>query len=280
MLNTFNRLLEVADGLQSNLVKLLYYEIDGDFNDFYKSYESLRLCTILEGEKHVCLNNKEEFTYTKDRLLILPPYSTVHMDIQKHTKALVLELNDRLISEVKLKTFTSESLEIDENKFYLGPNNGDVKNCLQRIHNIAISQDRNKQYLLDLLAQELTAYVVRESGASQIINNEINTLTSKAIMLMRENLSPPISINDIAYTLNISVPFLSKKFKNQVGISPSIFYNNLKLQEAKKLLLSKNVNETSWNLGYENVSHFIRLFTRAFGFTPLQWKIENDKVLL
>ena len=77
-----------------------------------------------------------------------------------------------------------------------------------------------------------------------------------------------------------SVPFLSKKFKDEIGMSPSVFYNNLKLQEAKNLLLSKNVNETSWNLGYENVSHFIRMFTRAYGVTPLHWKMEKEKQYL
>lgn len=279
MLKTFNRSLEVADGLQSDLVKLLYYEFDSTFHDNYKSYDSVRLCTILEGEKHISINNKEEFTYNKDQLLLLPPHSTVHMDIENHTKALVLELNDKLISEVKHKTFSSESSEIDESKFFVGNNNGDISNCLQRINQTASSQNKDKQYLLDLLAQELTVYLVRNSGASQIINNQTNTISSKAIMMMRKNLTPPVSINYIAFSLNISVPFLSKKFKDEIGVSPSIFYNNLKLQEAKKLLLSKNVNETSWNLGFENVSHFIRLFTRAYGITPLQWKREKENII-
>ena len=74
---------------------------------------------------------------------------------------------------------------------------------------------------------------------------------------------------------NVSVPILSKRFKNEIGVSPSAYYNKLKIEEAKHLLLQKNVNETSWDLGYENVSHFIRLFTKAFGVTPLHWKRET-----
>lgn len=272
MLTTFNRLLEVTDGIQSDFLKLLYYEFEGNFHDDYNSYESLRLCTILEGEKHVAINSREKFSYSKDHLLLLPPHSTVHMSIKSQTKALVLELNDKLVSEVKCKTFLSESSKIDENKYFIGPNRGEINNCLQRINNVAISKDKNKQYLLDLLAQELTTYIIRHSAASQIINNQANTLSAKAILMMRKHLSPPISINHIAYVLNISVPVLSKKFKNEIGISPSAFYNNLKLQEARKLLLSKNVNETAWILGFENVSHFIRLFAKTFGMTPLQWK--------
>ena len=184
---------------------------------------------------------------------------------------------DKLVSIAEKCGF---DIEIDENNFYLGPNNGDVNGCLSRIHNVAVSKDKNKQYLLDLLAQELTTYVVRESGASQIINNEVKTLTSQALAIMRENLTPPISINEIAYDLNISVPFLSKKFKDEIGLTPSYLYNNLKIHKATQLLLSKNVNETSWALGYENVSHFIRLFTKAYGVTPLNWKLEREKNLL
>lgn len=275
MLNSFKKSLEITDGLQTDLVKLLYYEFDDNFHDNYNTYENTRLCTILEGEKQVEINSKGKFTYTKDKLLLLPPHSTVHMDIKNHTKALVLELNDKLISEVKQKTFSSEDYEIDENMFFIGSNSGDIHNCLQRINSIAISQDKDKQYLLDLITQELVTYMVRDTVASKIIYNQANSLSSKAILMMKENLTPPISINYIAYTLNVSVPIFSKRFKDAVGVSPSTYYNRLKIEKAKKLLLHKNVNETSWNLGYENVSHFIRLFSKAFGVTPLHWKREN-----
>ncbi|MFA8298674.1 MAG: helix-turn-helix domain-containing protein [Hyphomicrobiales bacterium] len=277
MLRTFNRALEVADGLQSDFVRLLYYEFNDKFQDNYKSYESVRLCTILDGVKHVSINDGEQFSYDKNQLLLLPPHSTVYMDIERHTKALVLELNDKLITEIKHKTFVDEASEIDENKFFVGANSAEINNCLTRINTTAISPNRDKQYLLDTLARELTIYITRSSGARQILNNEANTISAKAIAMMREHLTPPVSIQYIAFTLNISVAFLSNKFKKEIGITPSTFYNNLKLQKAKNLLLNKNVNETSWELGFENVSHFIRLFTKVYGITPLQWKVQKQQ---
>lgn len=272
MLKTFNRALEIADGLQSDFVRLLYYEFSDNFQDDYKSYESVRLCTILDGTKHVSINNAEAFSYDKNNLLLLPPHSSVNMNIESQTKALVLELNDKLITEIKQRTYGEEASEIDGNKFFMGANNGDINNCLYRINRTAISDNKDKQYLLDLLARELTTYVVRDSGARQIINNQVNTISSKAIAMMREHITPPVSLQYIAFTLNASIAFLSNKFKKEVGVPPSSFYNHIKLQEAKKLLLEKNVNETAWSLGYENVSYFIRLFSQAFGVTPLQWK--------
>ncbi|MFA8450254.1 MAG: helix-turn-helix domain-containing protein [Bacteroidales bacterium] len=276
MLKTFNRALEVADGLQSDYVRLLYYEFSDKLQDDYKSYESVRLCTILEGVKHVSINNEKQFSYNKDSVLLLPPHSSVNMNIESQTKALVLELNEKLITEIKHRTFGEEASEIHENRFFIGNNNEDINNCLFRINKTAASNNKDKQYLLDILARELTTYIIRYTGARQIINNQANTISAKAIVMMREHLTPPISLQYIAFTLNISLATLSNKFKKEIGISPSVFYNHLKLQEAQKLLLNKNVNETSWDLGFENVSHFIRLFTKTYGITPLQWKTQKE----
>lgn len=72
VMNNFDRHIELSDGLETDYVRLLYYEFDHYYKDFYKSYEYYRLCTILNGSKHIEVNNKENFIYNKDEYVVLP----------------------------------------------------------------------------------------------------------------------------------------------------------------------------------------------------------------
>ncbi|XAW88453.1 helix-turn-helix domain-containing protein [Vibrio sp. CDRSL-10 TSBA] len=49
----------------------------------------------------------------------------------------------------------------------------------------------------------------------------------------------------------------------------------LKLQQARRYLGHLSVTDTALELGYENISHFIRLFKKEFGVTPKQFKLSR-----
>ena len=108
MLNDFDRRLETLEGFETDYVRLLYYDLPKNFSSLYRTYNYTRFCTIVSGEKHVRLDNENEFTYGKDNYLLLPANTTVQMDMDVHTRALVFELNDDLIKDVLSK------VEIDE----------------------------------------------------------------------------------------------------------------------------------------------------------------------
>ena len=92
---------------------------------------------------------------------------------------------------------------------------------------------------------------------------------------MKEKFKEKLTISDIASEFNMSVANFSSKFKKIMNMSPNDYLTNIKLQEAKKLLRTKNVTEVAYELGYENISHFILLFKRKFGLTPKQYMIIN-----
>ncbi len=272
MLSTFDRKLELTDGLETDKVKVLYYEFDSEFKDEYKSYQYNRLCTIIEGEKHVQINNGDAFSYSKNDYILLPPSSSVDMEIHKPTKALVLELSDNLLEQTGNQTFSELEFipdSIDKEDLFLGSNSGSVEYCMNRItYALTNSKEKDKKFLMDLYVQELSYFLLKEKGVNQLMTKCINHPISKAINIMKTNLQPALHIQEIAFNLNLSLPSFSRSFKNIVGISPNAYYTHLKLIKAKELLLTHSVNETAWQLGFENVSHFIRLFKTKFNYTP------------
>lgn len=275
MLTDFNRDLELVDSLETDYLKLLYYDLSPMSGD-YKSYENSRLCTILEGRKNVSVNKNTSFTYTPSQFILLPPQSTVHMDIDVPTKALVFELNDILLKLVteKISADLGANYEtLNESRFFLGNVNSDLSNCLNNINYISLESNKNKEFLLDLYAQELAYHLIKVKGIQQIINLEFSHPIHKALKYINENMKQQISISQLAYDLNMSETNFSNSFKKAMGVTPRVYITNLKLTQAKKMLKNQNVSEVANDLGFTDLSHFISLFKSKYGITPKQYQL-------
>lgn len=83
-----------------------------------------------------------------------------------------------------------------------------------------------------------------------------------------ESTIPPLS--KLAKELQISESSMKRHFKMIFGKSIYQYYLEKKMQHAKLLLLNKhmNVSEVSAKLGYEKVSHFIKMFKKHIGYLP------------
>ena len=274
MLTNFNRGLEMVDGLETDYLKLLYYDLS-PISCEYKTYENSRLCTILEGYKHVSVNNDVEFTYRPGQFILLPPHSSIHMDIDTHTKALVFELNDELMKNVTEKIsvdMDADSGELKEERFFLGSIDNNLGGCINKLNTVSTKPDKNQKFLIDLYAQEMIYNLVQIKGIQQILNLERDNPVYKAIKYIQENIKQPISINQLAYELNMSDTNFCNSFKKIIGITPKEYITNLKLTHAKEMLKNQNVTEVAYDLGYENISHFIALFKIKYGITPKQYQ--------
>ena len=114
--------------------------------------------------------------------------------------------------------------------------------------------------------------LVQIKGIQQILNLERDNPVYKAIKYIQENIKQPISINQLAYELNMSDTNFCNSFKKIIGITPKEYITNLKLTHAKEMLKNQNVTEVAYDLGYENISHFIALFKIKYGITPKQYQ--------
>lgn len=275
-MNKFDRNLELSDGLETEYLRLLYYDFNRYYNDIYKSYEYKRLCTIIDGEKKVKVNGSEDIIYNSNQYLILPPHSSIEMEINKPTKALVLEINDKLIDDV-IKNIDYD-IDLSKNKpldYLLQDKTKSLSDSIKKIIYLSSTKEYKKEFLIDLYAQEMMFKLITNAKTNKIITENFNNPINLSTKIMKEKFKEKITISDIASELNMSVANFSSKFKKIMNISPNDYLTNIKLQEAKKLLRTKNVTEVAYDLGYENISHFILLFKRKFGLTPKQYMIKN-----
>ncbi|WP_432666471.1 AraC family transcriptional regulator [Wukongibacter baidiensis] len=273
MISEFSRKLEILDGLETNFIRVLYYDFSNYYKDNYCSYEYNRLCTIIEGEKKVKINNEDSFIYNKDKFVLLPSYSKVEMEIDSPTKALVLELSNDLIKNINDQVTFDYKINnnIIDNDVYLGLNSKALMSSISKISSIYNSDEQNKEFLLDLCAQEIVYNLLKDKCVHHILSNNNNPI-SMAIDYMMKNYNRSIKIQDLAHSLNMSSCNFTKHFKQATGITPKDYLKRIRMKKARTLLLTENVTEVAYDLGYDNISYFIRLFKNEYGMTPKHYK--------
>ena len=84
----------------------------------------------------------------------------------------------------------------------------------------------------------------------------------------------PISVNDMAASINMSPRNFSRRFRQATGEAPLTYLHKLRIRAARQLLEtdSKTVNEICLEVGYEDVPHFRELFKRHTGLTPSEYR--------
>lgn len=84
------------------------------------------------------------------------------------------------------------------------------------------------------------------------------------------NYEKSFRIEELAEIANMSVASLHRHFKEVTAMSPIQFQKQLRLQEARRLLLaeSSDVADVAFRVGYESQSQFSREYSRMFGFPP------------
>ena len=92
--------------------------------------------------------------------------------------------------------------------------------------------------------------------------------------IMESNFMYNMKVEDFAYLSGRSVTAFKKDFSTIFNSPPGKWLLKRRLEQAKYLLevTDKNINELVFETGFENASHFIRVFKQAYGLSPLQFK--------
>lgn len=280
MLTNFNRSLELMDRFETDNLRLLCYDFAEQYSGIYKTYEYSRLCTIIQGEKFIT-SNKSKVKYDATQYLLLPSESTVQMEINQPTKAIVYELSSQLIKQANEKVSNEYSIDykiLSQNEYYIGDINMELKENLNRIIFKLLKKSENFECIIDLYAQELVYNLISNKGARQVLDLEISNPVNMAIRYMNGNYMQPISINQLSHSLNMSEANFCQHFKRITSMTPNEYLTNVKLKKAKGLLMQTSVTEAAFNLGYENISYFIALFKKRYGITPKQYQMMNNNL--
>jgi AraC-like DNA-binding protein len=95
-----------------------------------------------------------------------------------------------------------------------------------------------------------------------------------AVTLIRERYGEPLTLDDLAQSVMVSKYHFLRVFSRVTGVTPGRFLTAVRLQEAKRLLLSTDLNvaDVAAQVGYSSTGSFTRRFTESVGLSPTQYR--------
>lgn len=95
---------------------------------------------------------------------------------------------------------------------------------------------------------------------------------AEAVERLRRDFNQPLRIESLAREMGMSVSGFHHHFKAVTAMSPLQFQKQLRLQEARRLLLGENLDAASagYRVGYDDASQFSREYKRLFGQPPVR----------
>jgi len=95
---------------------------------------------------------------------------------------------------------------------------------------------------------------------------------ARAIEWIKGNFSKPLRIDDLAEQARMSTSTFHHHFRAMTALSPLQYQKQLRLQEARQLMLTNRLDASTagFRVGYESASQFSRDYSRQFGAPPLR----------
>ncbi len=130
-----------------------------------------------------------------------------------------------------------------------------------------LKKSKTKQIIVGVPYQQLELKVDEPQNKEAIILHHLS-------VNFKDNL---LTLTNMSDTLGINSRDISEVIKNKYKYSFRQYLNFLRIEEAKRLLLTSElqIKEVALNVGYENQQHFLRVFKEVVGITPTEFKKQS-----
>jgi AraC-like DNA-binding protein len=156
----------------------------------------------------------------------------------------------------------------------------DVANWVKRLTSLLL--DGGNDHLLDGYLYRLTLQCFeqswRNSDRYSVLNDHRARFTDyrvrRSLRLMQQNYTEEVEVEWLAREVGLSRPHFFKLFKKQMGITPNLYLNTLRAEQAIQDLMTtdKSVTEISYDLGFSSQASFTRFFSSNVGIPPSDYR--------
>lgn len=231
------------------------------------------LCLILEGAKSTTLG-AETHAYRAGQYLVvstdLPvsgkvveaPYLAVGIPLDRAMIAeLMLEMGDPVGETPPTRGLAVSDIDADLLDTVIR-----LVRLLDRPDEAVVMAPMIRRELMWRLLRGERGDMMRQIGSDGGRPDQVR----RAIRWLRENFAAPMRIEDLAGVAGMSETSLHRHFKAVTAMSPLQYQKQLRLQEARNLLLSRgrDVAGVGFAVGYDSPSQFSREYARLFGEPP------------
>lgn len=239
---------------------------------------ALGLAVVAQGGKQVTLAD-QVLNYGPGESLLatvdLPVVSQVtRADMSQPFLGMLLTLDTRalvqLAADMELPPLPREQVA---RGMSLGPLDGPLLDAVIRLVRL-LQEPQHIARLAPLIQQEIMVRLLtgphgpylRQLIATGTPSHQV----AQAIAWLKTHFSHDVLIDELAGRAHMSPSTFRQHFRNLTGMSPLQYQKQLRLQEARQLMLTQalDASSTAARVGYESVSQFNREYSRQFGEPP------------
>ena len=150
--------------------------------------------------------------------------------------------------------------------------------------------EQMKQLYADAISNQLASVFDNSKSAYAFLLDladyalEHPALSSPRVTLAKNYLdshyyTTDLNLDEVADAVGLSKYHLCREFNHLYGISPGKYLANLRLQKSCALLLQSRqhtIAEIASMVGFSNDNYFCKVFRKAFGTTPTQYRLQNQ----
>lgn len=139
-----------------------------------------------------------------------------------------------------------------------------------KIFDLVKEEKPGYQQIASGMIVKLLGYLISFEMQKEFTGKRIATIIEEARFKMRAAVDGNIDLEQLADQYHIGYSYFRKMFKSYTGVAPHQYYLELKIMRAKELLLStdKSVKEISFELGFQSIHYFSRIFKSKTGTNP------------
>jgi signal transduction histidine kinase/DNA-binding response OmpR family regulator len=118
--------------------------------------------------------------------------------------------------------------------------------------------------------EETIAHISTALEQKRRISEDAKRLVRLAMVYLHENYSESISRRDLAKHVGITEDHLTFCFRQELGITPIVYLQRYRINQAKRLLKDsyQSITEIAFNVGFSDSGYFSRIFRREVGMPP------------
>lgn len=135
--------------------------------------------------------------------------------------------------------------------------------------------------ILHILASSKEYTTLNAGGISLVVSGSDTDRIDHIYKYVREHFTEQISLEEIASEVSMTVPSFCRYFKKVTGKTFTEFVNEFRIVHACKLLNEERqtISEVCFASGFNNFSHFNRLFKEKTGYSPNKYRKSLEKVV-
>lgn len=235
------------------------------------------LAMIMRGRKNILIGDTAHF-YDESLFFLtsvdLPTVTeVVGASPERPYVSVLLTLDLQLAREIITEVDLDDSVSPDSSGQEFGPADRPLLEAMERLVSLA-SSSKGTRYLAELAKRELLYRLLTGPNGERVRRTAHLGATdhrvSHAVSWLRENYASPLRVKALASLCDMAESTLHQRFRALTSMSPLQYQKQLRLHEARRILLSEEVDAATAaiRVGYESVTQFNREYKRVFGAPP------------